>query len=248
MSRFKLATLMTTAALSLLLWSGLSSSTALANFTLEPTLCGAGTAGVWNFCWETIVGGTELKELIGEENFTTAREAGTSLFLSTKVGEIVEEIACSEENGVFVVLQPEPLVTQYVFHAPFKFTGCKLEKAIGEKCKVPTTIETKQLTGNPTEATEEEDVLFKPATGETVLEIHFEEKSGCPIVGTDPVKGEQLCFWLHPEILEDKREQLLECPGGGSKLTIGKVAVELQGEFEVTANNLGTDAWDIILG
>jgi hypothetical protein len=231
--------------------SGVAASTASAEFKLETTACGSGT--IVNLCWETAEKGTSLKQLKGEEEFLILLASGAVTVTAT-LGAQKVEIACKDTIGLsggttedefLLFLQPEPLVANYTIDATLLFIECKLEGELGTKCKVPVEKETSALVGTVTE--NESDILFKPTSGTTWIEIPLENNppNTCPatVKGTRKITGEQLCTWSSTEkpVLEDLEEHLLVC--GASELLLAEQPLTVAASYEIALEH--ETFWDI---
>jgi hypothetical protein len=236
MKKWLILTAATTAAL-----GALSASSASGAFSLLSEIkCEGGTTIA--FCWSKEATGP-LFELSGEEQFEGSRETGTTVSVRFKLFEEGFEILCGGATGKGTIAQPESLVKNYSTANTINLTECKLDGLIGEKCKVPSTLETKQLTGTPLNA---ESIDFKAKEGEVLMEFALEELKGCPatIKGIKlKVKGQQLCEWQEPGV--DQTSKLLICDPK-SELSSQFAKLELELTLEVKLINISPDFWDIV--
>jgi hypothetical protein len=201
-------------------------------------------------CW-ALFEKEELFELKGEQSFTatySAEVSGEENLLAAKFGEEEVHVVCTGATSSGTVLQPKPLEVAPVWHLTLIMTGCKLLEPLGKKCKVSETLTTNEIEGVVGASSEE--VLFQPGPTTAGLFIGIaysnngSEKCPTAIVGTQNVKGSQICLWPHHE--EDLQTQLLFCETTGSKLTIGGNRAEFLIAKEVTLVGLN-DFWDIVL-
>jgi hypothetical protein len=197
------------AAFAIMALCGIGASTASAvEFKLLTALtCEGGTQIV--FCWENNANPNTLLELEGEEEVTILSPVAVTL-LSTLGGESIE-INCSLIDATpGLILQTEPLVKSYTINATLLFLECLLVGTVGAKCKIPTEKATSALIATPTSA---QDLVFKPETGTTFIEIPISQRSGCPstLIKTAKVTGTQLCEFESTISTVDVTEHLLEC-------------------------------------
>ncbi len=190
-----------------------------------------------DFCWESKEKGTELKEIVGEEEFLLV---SSKMKLTSVLGGEKIEIECTGTTALEpLILQPEPLAKNGEVNVALEFTGCALLGVLGEKCKVPTARSTTTLVGSPKAITE---ISFKPKTGTIIMEIPFEEKAKCPatVKGTRLLTGTQVAKW--PEsIKEDLAVHLLEF--GKSELLLGESEATLEASYEVSMDH--ESFWDM---
>jgi hypothetical protein len=244
MSRIKLSVL---GALTALAVSAVVASSASAAFTLLQTACTAGTTAI-NLCWETTAE-PGLKELEGEEEFTILLDEGETLLKGT-LGTSEAHITCTDAHGVGTVSQV-PLEDYQVKALVLSFTGCALLETLALTCKVPTTIPTESIKGEPVTDTSppvlsEEAITFSPTAGTVFAEILFSNVSGktCAFNNIkEKVEGTQQCLWIEP--LTDLAEHLVHCLESESLLKFGGAnAAAFELLSVVKPNNLG-DLWDL---
>jgi hypothetical protein len=233
----------------MLMMMGVAASSASAvEFKLEEALCTGGTFVA--LCWEKEKEGTDLKELVGEEEFSAKLTAAGSTLTGTLGGEKVK-VVCTEGGSTGgKIVQPKPLEEDVkLTGVTFLFKGCSLTEGPTKKCKVPAEIELLKSKATPEnlEAKLSENWLhFVPEeTTGIFAEIKFEnngtEKCPVTIAGEEPVKGEQWCEWL--EILVDLESHEFHCEPSESKLTFGENEATFEALFTVTLNN--GKFWDI---
>jgi hypothetical protein len=245
MSRFRLVVLGLMSAFVLM---GVASSSASAvEFKLEATACTGGTSVA--FCWAESETG-ELKELVGEEEFSALLDNGAST-LNGSLSGLGVAVSCTEAENVLSVsrlVQSSPLpTTDYKAEkVELLFLGCSVT---GPNCTVKEPIEVTKSEGTPENLSlvlSETWLRFKPEAAKAGIftEIKFEGAS-CPetIAGLQPVKGEQWCEWQ--EILLDLKEHLLVCSPTESSLVLGKNEATFSASFELAPDNAGTDLFDI---
>lgn len=248
MSRIKLGILSALMVVSALAVSGLATSSASAavfELTAEPC---SGT-GIVALCWDSVNKGTNLRELKGSQTFEALKdveEAGEESLLLTKLGELEVHIVCVDAHAEGTISQASPLVSTPTLSSPkIVFTECKLLETLGKKCKVPATLETKEITGTTPGVGE---VLFKPTVGTTFIEFEISNNGAevCPatVKGVRKITGEQTCLWLELEV--DLPEHLLFCPTEDSKLKFIEQPAELLLAVEVKLVGL-VDEWDVTL-
>jgi hypothetical protein len=224
-----------------------TASSASAAFKLEAIACVPGKPA---FCWEAKTGGVGLQELVGEEEFKITQLATPEPLLEAVLGGETVHIQCKEATGSGVVLQNAPLTTETTGEKiKIKFTGCALLETLGSKCKVPATIETKELAAK---ASTVSDLIIEPAIAEGIFaEIKFENitEGSCPatIRGSQPVKGKAECLWLEEASLVDLEGQECEVIHEDGGLKLGGSAASLLAEFEILFPILEeTDNWDVV--
>jgi hypothetical protein len=226
-----------------------ASSASAVVFTLTDEPCRSPDT-THTICW-ALFEKEELFELSGEQSFTgkySAEVTGEENLLAAKFGEEEVHIVCIGASSSGTASQTLPLVRAPVFHGTLISTGCKLLETVGKKCVVKEELVTNEIEGVAGASSEEE--LFQPApgTGGIFIGIAFANNGAekCPtaIVGTQHVKGSQLCLWPHHE--EDLQTQLLFCETAGSKLTLGGNKAEFLQAQEITFVGLN-DFWDIVL-
>jgi hypothetical protein len=248
MSRFKVVVLGLVAA-TMLMSVAASSASAAVEFKLEKVLCGTGSFVA--ACWSEVEKGTELLELVGEEEFSATLTAAGSTLTGTLGGEKVK-VACTGGSNTVggakkgIIVQPKPLEEDAkIKEAQFEFTGCSQTEG-NKNCKVATPIILNKTSATPENLESklnEEWLRFKPEeTSGIFAEIKFEGTS-CPetIAGKQPVKGEQWCQWL--TILEDLKEHEFHCEPTESKLTLGKNEATFEALFTVSL--VHEPIWDI---
>jgi hypothetical protein len=201
-------------------------------------------------CW-ALFEKEELFELKGEQSFTgtySAEVTGEENLLAAKFGEEEVHIVCAGATSSGTVEQQKPLEVAPVIHGTLTSTGCKLLEPVAKKCAMSETLTTNEIEG--VVGASPEEVLFQPAPKDNGIFIviafanNGAEKCPTAIVGTQNVKGSQLCLWPHHE--EDLQIQLLFCETAGSKLTLGGNKAEFLQAQDITLVKL-EDFWDIVL-
>jgi hypothetical protein len=240
MARFRLAFLVL---MNVLMLVGVTPSSASAvEFDLEATAC-RGT--IVTFCWAESEFG-ELKELVGEEEFSALLDNGPATLTA---GGLNATISCAAGENVLSVSrlkQLSPLSEDYhVAALQLRFSGCTVS---GVKCTTREPIEIREIEGTPESLSlelSETWVRFKPeaAAKEVFAELAF-EGSECPenLRERFTIKGEQWCEWQ--EILLDLEERLLDCEPSESKISFDEREATFQARFEVEPDN-GSDLWGI---
>jgi len=224
-----------------------ASSASAVEFKLEEALCTGGTFVA--LCWEKEEKGTDLKELVGEEEFAAKLTAAGSTLTGTLGGEKIKILCTGGSSTAGKIVQPKPLEEDVkLTGVTFLFTGCSLTEGPTKKCKVPAEIPLKTSSATPENLElklNESWLRFKPEGTEIFAEIKFENNGTetCPetIAGNQPVKGEQWCEWLN--ILEDLKEHEFHCEPTESKLTLGKNEATFEALFTVTL--VHEPFWDI---
>lgn len=211
-----------------------TSVAAAVEFELTSTACGTGS--IVTACWSKEAT-SELFEFKGEESFTATLVKGTETLLQSKFGESEVHIVCTGATATGTFLQHEPLVAALTADGVvITFTGCALLAPLSEKCKVPTELKTKAISGTFPSPSE---TKFKPESGEIFIEIDFTGEK-CPetIAGEQPVKGEQTCTNVSIETPAKEHEQT--CVESGSKLKLGKN----EATFKLATDVKGSDQTD----
>jgi len=195
------------------------------------------------FCYDESATGTNLRELVGEEEVTLKQNKTQEALLEAVLGETVHIVCTETKAKEGVVHQVEPLVKESFATGFVVFEGCALLEPLAAKCKVPATITTKALMVTPGAVLSE--VIFKPKEGEIFTEIAFSgEKCPATIKGTQPVKGKQKCTWTSTALAKTHE---LECTEAGSELKLGGSAATFLDLAEVNLPNLLT-VWDVEFG
>jgi hypothetical protein len=210
--------------------SGVGASVAAGEtFTLTTTKCTGGT--LINLCY--VSGARELLELSGKQSYTEANTT-TAVF---KVPSLGIEILCATVTGSGTITQASPLTEKGKKKGTLTF-HCVLDSP--SKCKIPAEKETLPLVG---ELISVGELLLKPETGTTFIEIPFENNGTeiCPatIKGTHKITGEQVVKIINPGTAEETKEgEAVEV----SKLKFSEEAATLTGKLKITLTGLG-DIW-----
>jgi hypothetical protein len=200
--------------------TSVASTASAAVWTLSTQPC---NGGIWNWCW--VNANNERFELTGTQSFTS--EAKIEFLVLWHAGAEEVHIDCTltiSEAGFW--MQPEPLVKRGTVTALVLIeSGCGLLEPLSKKCSVPTELKTHELDGT---IGEKGEIEFKPASGETLLEVTFSGEA-CPAIvkGTHPVNGSQVCKLAKAAEETPAEKQELDCEPSGSKLKVGESPVEL---------------------
>ena len=207
--------------------SGVAATSASA-YELSNEIC---NGKIINLCWNNA--GT-LQELIKTQPTTIALKTGSVVLIKTAIGGLTIEIECKVVSSSLTITQAEPLVKQGTIVGTLTLKECKIVGGveIAKKCKIPAEKTTKELVGTLTTVKE---LLLKPVTGTTILEVPFENNGTevCPatIKGTHSLMGEQVFEILNPEkpeITKSGKSVAL------SKLKLGEEKAELTGEIVIS--------------
>jgi hypothetical protein len=219
-------------------------------FELTTTKCVA-PEKTTTICWAPSPTG-ELAELKGEQSFTGAFSAevtGEETLLGAKFGTEEVHDTCTGATSLGTVLQTKPLEVAPVGDVTaLILTGCKVLEPLGKKCRIEEELRTNAI--EAVVGASPEEVLFQPAPSAAGIFIGIKYSNNgsetCPavIVGTQNIKGSQLCLWPHHA--EDLATQLLFCETAGSKLTEGGNTLEFLQAQEITLVGLN-NFWDIVL-
>jgi hypothetical protein len=225
MSRIKLTGALMAAVLVAAI-SGVGASAASAEtFTLTTTKCTGGT--FLNLCYETT--GKEKLELTGKQTVAVTNTT-TGVF---KVPSLGIEILCATVTGAGTITQTSPLTEKGKIKGTLVF-HCVLDTPA--KCKIPAEKETLPLVG---ELISESELLLKPETGTTFIELPFENNGTetCPatIKGTHKITGEQVVKIINPGVAEETKEgESVEV----SKLKFSEEAATLTGKLKLSFTGL----------
>jgi len=186
------------AAVTLVAFSALASSSALA-FTLGTEECKGGVAAeLARLCWAESETGV-LLELTGTETETVSSGAVTLLILT----EPTQTIDCNKSKGSGTVTQTEVLTVgaqtlPTTIEGTITYEECTLlEPPPG--CTIKTSETTKEILGTLDSGT---IVKLKPKTGEVFIEIEYKGAT-CALKGKHSVTGTQ-----DAEIVEPTKEKL----------------------------------------
>jgi hypothetical protein len=235
-----------------LLASAVGASSASAAFELTAVKCESGTT--ITLCWSKKEVGAELFELKGEEPFVALldeHETGEEHLLQVTLGGESVHIVCTDTHAEGTAIQNEPLVKVGTVKTPkIVFSTCSmLAEGAGTKCELTPAsakeIVSTELVGTPKT---DEEITFKPATGEVFAEFGIQKKgtATCLAAGaskkvTDP-EGITV-LWIEP--LTDLEGHLLwiKEPAG---LLVAEQPATLLDSLKVHFTALEeTDWWDI---
>jgi hypothetical protein len=234
-----------------LLAAAVGASSASAAFELAAAKCNEGT--IVTLCWSERKLGAELFELKGEEPFVALldeHEVGEEHLIQITLGGESVHIVCQDSHAEGTAIQNEPLGKVPTLKAPkFSFTTCALlPEGAGLKCELTAAnareIATTELIG--TFKTDEE-ITFKPATGEVFAELGIQKKgtSTCLAAGTKKVTAPLglTVQWIEPLVDLEGHLLWIKEPAG---LLVAEQAATLLDSLKVHFPTLElTDWWDI---
>ena len=223
-----------------------TASTASAAFTLSEEKCDGGKVAI---CWDSVNEGTNLRELVGEENYEIKLKKDS--LLETALGGNGIHIECLKGKvGEGKVIQNSPLTVATTIKASkIDFEECKTLKPTN--CTVPVTISTKGIAAEAVnQGIVTEGILIKSTEANELFTTITFSGAKCPLNGLSiKVKGSQVCLWLPilGPILDLKGQEAI-CEHGESKLKASEEPATFETEFLLTMPTLEKDDfWDVEL-
>lgn len=229
--------------------SAFAASAASATFTLvkegKKEECVSGLPAI---CYEETA---KLFEYFGEEEVTGTIVAGTESLLSAKFGALEIHITCtaiSLPGGTFV--QKEPLKVAASVKGKVQFTGCALLAPTNVKCKVPATLETKEILGTVLDEDPTSLIEFVPTTQPfIIIKIENNGTEVCPatIRGEKEATGDVECEVATPSEAATSHNVHCLVTEAEELLLFGEQPAHFELLFTVKLKNLATDKWDLVL-